>query len=317
MPLKVENLSKRSGREWLFRDVSFEIGRGTIFGILGNHDSGSFSLLEAIAEGSSNGNIQLTVRDGSSLPRTAAFTDGSARENLLKRLFPSSENLLVDKKREFLEEAIREPADLTVINEPFVGFDITNRYGLAERLRNSVIESGNILLFGTADFSDLILLSDHAGIMESGYLIQTGTPQELYDEPETRTASRLTGLANIIEARRLTSSKSDMPEFQTIEGGHRLYTQKAELRSLGAINKNTFLSIRPEQISISFGASFPEDNLIKAVIGAVRSMGAFTILDLDCDGLTLQASVPRLVGIGIGEECMVGLPPDRIKILKD
>ena len=35
---------------------------------------------------------------------------------------------------------------------------------------------------------------------------------------------------------------------------------------LGAITNNITLAIRPEHISISFGASFPEDNLLKAEI---------------------------------------------------
>jgi hypothetical protein len=31
----------------------------------------------------------------------------------------------------------------------------------------------------------------------------------------------------------------------------------------------------------------------------------------------LEALVLRLVGLKVGDECMVGLPPDRISVLKD
>jgi hypothetical protein len=31
----------------------------------------------------------------------------------------------------------------------------------------------------------------------------------------------------------------------------------------------------------------------------------------------LKAMVLRLVGLNVGDECMVGLPPDRILVLKD
>jgi ABC-type Fe3+/spermidine/putrescine transport system ATPase subunit len=82
------------------------------------------------------------------------------------------------------------------------------------------------------------------------------------------------------------------------------------------LNQNINLMIRPEQISISFGASFPEDNLLKATVSAVTPMGATTRVELDCDGLRLEALVLRLVGLNIGEECMVGLPPDRIIVLR-
>ena len=103
----------------------------------------------------------------------------------------------------------------------------------------------------------------------------------------------------------------------TIEGEHRLHARTTEKSRLGAINKNVLLAIRPEQISISFGASFPEDNLIKAVVAAIRFHGETTIVELDANGLRLKARVFRVVGLTVGEECMVSLPPDRIHVLKD
>lgn len=42
---------------------------------------------------------------------------------------------------------------------------------------------------------------------------------------------------------------------------------------MGALNQNVLLGIRPEHISISFGASSPEDNLIKATITRTQFLG--------------------------------------------
>jgi ABC-type Fe3+/spermidine/putrescine transport system ATPase subunit len=105
-------------------------------------------------------------------------------------------------------------------------------------------------------------------------------------------------------------------EFQTLTGDHRLQVDKTEKSLLGAITNNVTLAIRPEHISISFGASFPEDNLLKAEIVGIEYQGATTRLKLKANGLILEALVLRLVGLNIGDECMVGLPPDRILVLK-
>lgn len=129
-------------------------------------------------------------------------------------------------------------------------------------------------------------------------------------------ASSIVGRNNIFYGRRLTSSKADLPEFQTLIGEHRLFTRKADVGILGAINKDSALAIRPENIVISFGASFPEDNLLKAVVTAIRPRGATTAVELDSNGLKLEALVLRIVGLGVGDECMIGLPPDRIQVLK-
>jgi ABC-type sugar transport system ATPase subunit len=112
-------------------------------------------------------------------------------------------------------------------------------------------------------------------------------------------------------------AKQDIPEFHTIDGGHRLFAQRIERGALGALNQNVTLAIRPEYISIAFGASFPEDNLLKATVKKIQFLGGTTLVDLDAEGLMLQALVPRVVGLNPGDECMVGLPPDRIQIFKD
>jgi ABC-type sugar transport system ATPase subunit len=121
----------------------------------------------------------------------------------------------------------------------------------------------------------------------------------------------------LIAARSVTSSHSEMPEFQTLDGAHRLFIDKNKKDSHKITDQNVTLAIRPEHVSISFGASFPEDNLVKAKITNIIFQGANTIIKLDANGLELEALVLRLVGLNVGEECMVGLPPDRILVLKD
>jgi ABC-type Fe3+/spermidine/putrescine transport system ATPase subunit len=153
--------------------------------------------------------------------------------------------------------------------------------------------------------------------MVNGEIKQKGAPQDIYEKPESRVVASITGRNNLFAARRLTSSKAEIPEFHTIDGGHRLFAQRIERGALGALNQNITLAIRPEQISLSFGASFPEDNLLKATVKRVRFLGPTTLIELDAGGLKLEALVLRLVGLNVGDECMVGLPPDRIQIFRD
>ena len=48
-----------------------------------------------------------------------------------------------------------------------------------------------------------------------------------------------------------------------------------------------------------------------------RTVGRLKLVVLDANGLRLEALVLRLVGLNIGEECVVGLPPDRIQVYKN
>jgi ABC-type Fe3+/spermidine/putrescine transport system ATPase subunit len=184
-----------------------------------------------------------------------------------------------------------------------------------ERVRSLVKQKNLSVVYTCNNYDDAFAIADRVSVIVDGEIRQTGTPQEVYDTPNSVAVARLVGRNNLFEARRLTSSKAEIPEFQTIEGGHRVFTQKASINSLGSINKNATLAIRPENISISFGASFPEDNLLKATVMKIMPQGPTTLITLDSNGLLLEVLVLRLVGLNVGDECMLGLPPDRIMVL--
>lgn len=289
MPIRVDNLSKRSGNQWLYRDVSFDVADGEVFAICGPNGSGKRELLKEISNNS---------------------LFGGSKASLIARIFRPE---TVADAMVFDRSSINSSSGPLFLDSPFNGLDDHKRRELATSFKGRK----EPVIFSTTSFDDVLLAADRAAILANGYVQQTGTPAELYHEPANRLVASLTGRCNLIEARRLTSSKADQPEFQTIAGEHRLFTQRTELRGLGAINSNAFLAIRPEQVILSFGASFPEDNLVKGTITAVKFSGPSTYVTLDCSGLSLQAMVTRLIGLNIGDECMVGLPPDRIRVLAD
>jgi len=68
---------------------------------------------------------------------------------------------------------------------------------------------------------------------------------------------------------------------------------------------------------MSMGASFPEDNLLRGVVTGIQFRGTTSIVDFDAAGLKLQTRIFKAVGIEIGQEFMLGLPPHRIIVLKD
>lgn len=291
--MKLENASKRVGSRWLYRDVSLEVAEGEVFGIFGPSGSGKSQIVWSFG-----------------LP-----VANDAEPGFLKRLTAKATSSA--GRADALETAIIKADGQLLLNDPFAGLDRLRKERVVEKIRAAASDGGIPVLFSTSVFDDVLLAADRTAAFIDGYIRHTGTPRELYNEPATRAVAVLTGPHNLIEARRLSSSKADVPEFQTIQGEHRLFTRKVELRTLGPINQNAWLAIRPEQISLSFGASFPEDNLLKAVITQVKFRGAATYVCLDCGGLPLEAMVTRLIGLNIGDECMAALPPDRIRVLVD
>jgi ABC-type Fe3+/spermidine/putrescine transport system ATPase subunit len=324
MSLKVENLSKRYESNWVLKDVSFEAKKGEILGIFGLTGAGKSTLIRVMSgtEHCSGGQIFHHSSDITTLScddRNFHFPK-LTNETFWKSLFKTDKkSILPDGEGQVLalNEAIEKAESVLLLDDSFCYMDSLLRYENYKKLKDETRRQNLTVIVATNDFDEAMTLCDRVVVIDQGVVLQIGTPSEIYLNPANSRVAYVTGRNNLIEARRLTSNKIETPEFQTITGEHRIFTQKTDKSHFAPINQNNILTIRPEHISISFGASFPEDNLLKAKIADVRFQGATTLVVLDANGLILEALVLRLVGLNIGEECIVGLPPDRIQVFKN
>ena len=322
MSLKVVNLSKRYNDKWALRDVSFEAQAGEVFGIFGPTGSGKSTLLNAIhgATSLNGGGVYLAGKDISKLdPEARNFsTVQNARRSIWHRLSKTkSFTSRGERESQNLLRAVESAENAILLDDTFCTMDPRRAQDFIENIRSVAAERKLPVVFASSNFEHILMTCDRAAVLVNGEIKQTGIPQAIYEKPESRIVAGVTGRNNLFAARRLTSSKAEIPEFHTIDGGHRLFAQRIERGALGALNQNVTLAIRPEQISISFGASFPEDNLLKATVTAIQFLGPTTLIELDADGLKLTTLVLRVVGLNVGDECMLGLPPDRIQIFRD
>lgn len=313
--IRAEKISKRVSDRWVLRDLSFEARAGEVFGVLGLNDSGKSLLLRTLAglEAPSSGTITV-AGEVTDLRQECEFVPAAAlssKRGVFRRSGPETPLEKIARINASLESG----RTFILLDGVFDGLDPVNAGELRQKIfERSAAETNTFIISGT-DRRQIYLTCDRIGILHNGAFIQTGTPEEVYKAPDSAVSASLTGYVNLIRARRLTSSKKDVHEFVTIDGEHRLVAEAVSKRRLSPINKDTLLSVRPEEVSISFGASFPEDNLVRAKVTEVKFLGPVTRVRLDAGGLELLALVPRLVGLEVGEECMVGIPPDRIKIL--
>ncbi len=324
MSLIIKNLTKKYDKNWILKDVSLEVKKGEILGLFGIVGVGKTTAIRVIAgaEDQDSGNIIFDSQDLSKLnckERKFHFPQ-LTNDAFWKSIFKNQKSSeLADGEGQVLalDDALQKAEAVLLIDNQFCFMDKQLREENCEKLRKTTKEKNLAVIFATNDYDEIFSICDRVAILYNGEIVQSGTPREVYEKPNSVTVARTTGNNNLIEVRRLSSNKADMLEFQTIIGEHRLLTDKVEKNLLGAIHQNMTLAIRPEHISISFGASFPEDNLLKAKISGITFKGATTSIYLDADGLKLEALVLRLVGLNVGDECMVGLPRDRILILKD
>ena len=320
MPLEIKGLSKRYGNKWVLRDLELTAHEGRVLGLLGGTASGKTTVLNLIsgAQRPNGGSITLDGNDLLSVrPKEREITvlPERAKPPIVGLFGGSPAESSGEAALKGFEEKLINAGKVVLLDDPFAHLDLELRSQCVEQVRRAARQRDRIVIFATTDFELLTELADDAAVLSSDRIIQTGAPQELYDEPDTIAVAELTGGGNIFEARRLSKNDAELPEFHTIDGGYRVFAAPTEKRRLGSIHQNVKLCIRLEQVAMSMGASFPEDNLLRATVTGIHFRGPTSVVEFDASGLRLEARVFKVVGLNVGDECMLGLPPHRIKIL--
>ena len=323
MPLSVNKLSKRYSNKWALRNLSFEVEGGSVIGIFGASGSGKSSLLRSIAGiiKHNGGTITLNSQDITAIKakeRGVTYFSGQDEAGL-KQLFGMFSGKDSSGETQFhrFEAAISNLGKVLLLDEPFSQMDPSMREICFKAIRKATKRRDRVFIFASNDFNQITDLADEVAFLANGEISQNGTPQDIYEEPTTVEAASITGENNLIVARRVSKNDAELLEFHTIDGGHRIFAQNIEKRKLGAINENMTLAIRPEQVTMTKGTSRPEDNLLRGVVTKIKFRGATTLIEFDAEGLKLQTRVMKTGSLKVGDECMVGLPPHRIIILKN
>lgn len=91
---------------------------------------------------------------------------------------------------------VRDPA-IYLMDEPLSSLDAKLRADLRVELKRIQADLGSTLLYVTHDQVEAMTMATHVGVLESGKLVQYGTPREIYEDPvSVYVASRL-GLPRI------------------------------------------------------------------------------------------------------------------------
>lgn len=91
---------------------------------------------------------------------------------------------------------------LLLLDEPLSNLDPTLRASTRDELRTTLKESGAPALFVTHDQDDAFAIADRIVLLARGCVLQTGSPEDLYNRPASRQVASFIGHASIIPARR-------------------------------------------------------------------------------------------------------------------
>jgi ABC-type sulfate/molybdate transport systems ATPase subunit len=90
-----------------------------------------------------------------------------------------------ERQRVALARVLASDAAVLLFDEPFASLDVTQRSRVRSELRTLLHESGLPAIVVTHDWFDAVAVADRLAIIESGRIVQEGTPEEILKAPRT------------------------------------------------------------------------------------------------------------------------------------
>lgn len=102
------------------------------------------------------------------------------------------------QQRVALARALAYQPEVLLLDEPLGALDAKIRGELRRNLRNIQRQLGIATIFVTHDQEEAFDLADRIGVMSFGRLVEVGTPDELYQRPQTEFVASFLGTANLL-----------------------------------------------------------------------------------------------------------------------
>ena len=148
------------------------------------------------------------------------------------------------KQRVAIARALVNRPKVLLLDEPLGALDLKLRKQMQGELKALQRQLGITFIYVTHDQEEALTMSDRIAVMNRGRLEQVGTPEEVYNHPETKFVADFIGESNIIEGyvEHMTESSIEV----TMESG------KAVIPETGyRMEEMVYLCIRPENLKIS------------------------------------------------------------------
>jgi iron(III) transport system ATP-binding protein len=238
--LLIDKLSHQFNESGVLKDISFRCDSGQITCLIGPSGCGKTTLLRLVAgllrvqrgqislDGTALANpsislppeqrsVGMVFQEGALFPHMSVadniafgLTKKTGRKQSLDWLnrvgLPDMGDRFPDslsggqRQRVALARALAPEPRVLLFDEPYANLDVPLRRALREDAWQIIRNTGSVGLFVTHDPDEVLAMADRVVVLDSGAMVETGTPQSLYDAPTSAYGAQLFGDPQVLNA---------------------------------------------------------------------------------------------------------------------
>jgi iron(III) transport system ATP-binding protein len=191
------------------------------------------------------------------------------------------------QQRLALARALVMEPQLLLLDEPLSNLDAKLRDAMRTELKRLQREFNLTTVYVTHDQSEALALSHEIAVMNDGFIVQIGTPRQIYEQPANQFVADFVGQTNFVGGTvTAVDDGSGRCLVRTALGDLKAHAAAGVVRDTGVV-----VSVRPEDVEL-FEQALPAtdaDNVIRAIVHAKDFLGEYLDFQVKVGDVVLQA----------------------------
>jgi iron(III) transport system ATP-binding protein len=206
------------------------------------------------------------------------------------------------QQRVALARALAPKPDILLLDEPLSNLDANLRGDMRFEIRRLHDEFRTTSIYVTHDQVEAMTMADRIVVMNAGRIEQIGTPEDVYDRPNSRFVARFIGASNVIDARHVSGNQVEV-------GGHRLAIGQGQFAGPG---KDMSFCVKTHDLELSAARDAEGNNTLPGVVRGQAYLGAHRDYIVDV-GQDLLVAAPAGFNVPVGSKVHVRFAPERCR----
>ncbi len=194
---------------------------------------------------------------------------------------------------------VREDVAAVLMDEPLTVIDPDLKFRLRRNLKEINEQYKTTLVYVTHDQNEAMTFADNIIVMSEGEVVQTGSPKELFERPNT------TFVGYFIGSPAMNLFESEATSNDSVKINNTLIKTNTNLSNLKS--KNIKLGIRSEFIKI---AKDQNENLVNVNVEKVEDLGNYKLITAKMGDFIIRSKISRETEIPC-DNVRLHLPPEK------
>ena len=193
------------------------------------------------------------------------------------------------RQRVALARVLAYEPDILLLDEPLANLDKRLRDVMRVELKKLQEKIGITTVYVTHDQEEALTMADRIAVMDGGDLLQVGTPNEVYNAPDSTFVATFLGETSSFHGS-VDSVEGDLAHVAMDDGFRTAIRHKGDV----AVGDGLMVSIRPERVRLARDRPAADENVFAGTVDFVSYLGAYVVymIRLDDGDALIQASEP-------------------------